>query len=104
MSDLSLDLGLDPIGSLSATGALADLGRRRLLRRDARVPARPGFAGAVLADGRPAHEAGASEAQELAVVLATAVGYLRALERGGHGLEDARSACPSFWSPTPTSS
>ena len=44
-----------------------------------------GFAGrAFLADGRVYHEAGASEAQELAAVLATGLGYLRALEAQGH--------------------
>ena len=38
---------------------------------------------ALLADGRPYHEAGASEAQELAAVLATLVAYLRACEAQG---------------------
>ena len=38
---------------------------------------------ALLADGRPYHEAGASEAQELAAMLATLVAYLRACEAQG---------------------
>jgi methylmalonyl-CoA mutase len=38
---------------------------------------------ALLADGRPYHEAGASEAQELAAMLATLVAYLRACEGAG---------------------
>ena len=38
---------------------------------------------ALLADGRPYHEAGASEAQELAAMLATLVAYLRACEAAG---------------------
>lgn len=42
------------------------------------------------ADGRPYHEAGASEAQELAAVLATGVAYLRGWE--DLGLEAARDA------------
>ena len=43
-----------------------------------------GFKGPfALADGRPVHDAGGSEAQELAFALAIAVGYLRALEAGG---------------------
>ncbi|TAK48574.1 MAG: methylmalonyl-CoA mutase [Xanthobacteraceae bacterium] len=46
----------------------------------------------VLADGRPVHDAGGSEAQELAFVLASAVAYLRALEGGGMALADARAA------------
>src|SRR5713226_9166471 len=45
-----------------------------------------------LADGRPVHDAGGSEAQELAFTLAVAVAYLRALEAGGIGLEVARTA------------
>jgi methylmalonyl-CoA mutase len=38
---------------------------------------------ALLADGRPYHEAGASEAQELGAMLATLVAYLRACEEVG---------------------
>jgi methylmalonyl-CoA mutase len=38
---------------------------------------------ALLADGRPYHEAGAGEAQELAAMLATLVAYLRACETAG---------------------
>jgi methylmalonyl-CoA mutase len=52
-----------------------------------------GFKGPfVLADGRPVHDAGGSEAQELAFTLAVAIAYLRALEAGGIGLETARTA------------
>ncbi len=52
-----------------------------------------GFKGPfVLADGRPIHDAGGSEAQELAFALAVAVTYLRALEAGGIALDDARAA------------
>jgi methylmalonyl-CoA mutase len=52
-----------------------------------------GFTGrAFLADGRAYHEAGASEAQELAAVLATGLLYLRALEARGHSLDAARGA------------
>ena len=42
------------------------------------------------ADGRVIHDAGGSEAQELAWVLATALAYLRALEASGVALGDAR--------------
>jgi methylmalonyl-CoA mutase len=38
---------------------------------------------ALLADGRPYHEAGAGEVQELAAMLATLVAYLRACENAG---------------------
>lgn len=92
LSGLDLDLGLDPIGTFAATGSLgADFGSiltRTLSEFDA-----GGFTGrACLADGRPYHEAGASEATELAAVLASAVAYLRALEAGGHDLARARDA------------
>ena len=42
------------------------------------------------ADGRVIHNAGGSEAQELAYALASAVAYLRALEASGVALGDAR--------------
>jgi len=52
-----------------------------------------GFKGPfVLADGRAVHDAGGSEAQELAFALALSVAYLRALESGGIALEAARAA------------
>src|SRR6195952_1666152 len=52
-----------------------------------------GFKGPfALADSRPVHDAGGSEAQELAFALAIAVAYLRALEAGGIAPEIARSA------------
>jgi methylmalonyl-CoA mutase len=52
-----------------------------------------GFKGPfALADGRPVHDAGGSEAQELAFALAAAVAYLRALEAGGIALDTARAA------------
>jgi methylmalonyl-CoA mutase len=52
-----------------------------------------GFKGPfALADGRPVHDAGGSEAQELAFALAVAVAYLRALEAGGITLDRASAA------------
>jgi methylmalonyl-CoA mutase len=92
LKGLDLDLGLDPIGTLAAGGALAEDYGAELARTLAAFDAE-GFSGrACLADGRPYHEAGASEATELAAVLATAVAYLRALEAGGQTLERARDA------------
>jgi methylmalonyl-CoA mutase len=41
------------------------------------------------ADGRVIHDAGGSEVQELAFVLASGVAYLRAIEQAGIALEDA---------------
>jgi methylmalonyl-CoA mutase len=52
-----------------------------------------GFKGPfVLADGRPVHDAGGSEVQELAFALSLAVAYLRMLEAGGLALDAARAA------------
>ena len=52
-----------------------------------------GFAKArfLRADGRAVHEAGGSEAQELAFVVATGVAYLRLLEAAGFTLDEARN-------------
>ncbi|MGO4572859.1 methylmalonyl-CoA mutase family protein [Microvirga sp. 2TAF3] len=95
LSDLSVDLGLDPIGAMAATGVLSapwDVVAGRLGETLAALSAR-GFKGrTALADGRAYHEAGASEAQELAAVLATGVAYLRALEAHGHTPDAARDA------------
>ena len=91
---LDLDLGIDPIGAVAASGAyhLWD-GERGTLRSFLREARGRGVAGPVaLADGRPYHEAGCSEAEELAAVLATAVAYLRAFEADGRGLDEARGA------------
>jgi methylmalonyl-CoA mutase len=53
--------------------------------------AEDGFRGPfAVADGRVIHNAGGSDAQELAFALASAVAYLRALEAGGISLEAAR--------------
>jgi methylmalonyl-CoA mutase len=46
----------------------------------------------VLADGRAIHDAGGSEAQELAFALALAAAYLRMLEAGGIALDAGRDA------------
>ncbi|MCW6508447.1 methylmalonyl-CoA mutase family protein [Lichenifustis flavocetrariae] len=97
-----LDIAIDPLGDMARTGMVPrivrDLGvedgmhavmaciaawLRDLRQYGLTTPA-------LRADGRPHHDAGASEAQELAAVLATGVTYLRALER--EGLDEARRA------------
>jgi len=75
----------DPLGTLARTGALyhplaASLANATQLVTTAMSMPR---VTALLADGRPYHAAGASEAQELAAMLATLVAYLRACETGG---------------------
>jgi methylmalonyl-CoA mutase len=95
ISDLSIDLGLDPVGAMAAMGRMSaswDAVAHRMGDTLSDLAGR-GFRGrAFLADGRAYHEAGASEAQELAAVLTTGLGYLRALEAQGHSLDAARNA------------
>ncbi len=58
-----------------------------------RTLAGAGFRGPfAVGDGRVIHDAGGSEAQELAFALASALAYLRALEASGMTLEAARDA------------
>jgi methylmalonyl-CoA mutase len=62
-----------------------------LFARMTRTLADEGFRGPfATADARVIHNAGGSEAQELAYALAVAVAYLRALETGGIALDAAR--------------
>nr|WP_188911388.1 methylmalonyl-CoA mutase family protein [Salinarimonas ramus] len=95
LADLSIDLALDPIGAAAAAGRMSapwEIVAERSAQTLHDLAAR-GFTGRTfLADARPWHEAGASEAQELACVLATGLAYLRALEAGGHSLDVARDA------------
>jgi methylmalonyl-CoA mutase len=93
LADISLDLGLDPIGAMAAQGRMSASWDAMAQRMGDTLDhlAAQGFAGrAFLADGRVYHEAGASEAQELAAVLATGLSYLRGLEAAGHSLDAAR--------------
>lgn len=94
-SSLQIDFGMEPIGVLASSGSLAvplsELGKR-ITETIGNLKAR-GFTGPFLAaDGRTWHEAGATEAQELGAVLATAVTYLRLLEAQGIPLAEARDA------------
>ena len=75
----------DPLGVLARTGTLYYPAERSCeiaakFANDCRTMT---HVTALLADGRPYHEAGASEAQELAAMLATLVAYLRACEAAG---------------------
>ncbi|MCF4126562.1 methylmalonyl-CoA mutase family protein [Methylobacterium sp. SyP6R] len=90
LATLDIDLGLDPIAVQAATGAAPSWPGLADLLREVEAA---GFTGrAFLADARPFHEAGASEALELAAVLSGALATLRALEAGGYDLERARAA------------
>src|SRR5581483_11211786 len=76
---------LDPLGVLAKTGTLYYPAERSCeiaakFANDCRTMTN---VTALLADGRPYHESGSSEAQELAAMLATLVAYLRACEDAG---------------------
>jgi methylmalonyl-CoA mutase len=82
-------LGADPIGLRARTGADADLG---VLARLADL-ARP-YPQLCLAtvDGTVFHDAGASDATEIAAVTAVGVAYLRELTRAGLSVDQALAA------------
>jgi methylmalonyl-CoA mutase len=92
-SSIDLRASLNPIGGFAASGASpkpwSELSKTFAgLVRDL---SGQGFAGPfAVADGRIIHNAGGSEAQELAFALAAAVDCLRALEASGVPLEAAR--------------
>ena len=84
----TVTFGYDPVGQMALQGGAA-------MDWAAMAPASVAFARslggrAFAADGRAAHGAGASEAQELAYVTACALAYLRALEGAGVDLAQAR--------------
>jgi methylmalonyl-CoA mutase len=90
----NIRFGLDPIGACAVWGsspyAWAEIAPavtgavKGLATIGFKGPFAPG-------DGRVIHDAGGSEAQELAFVLSTCLAYLRALESAGVALEDART-------------
>ena len=95
LSPAAVDMraSINPIGGLAATGASprpwGELSKTfaALIRELADQGFRGPFA---VADGRIIHNAGGSEAQELAFAIAAAVDCLRALEAGGVPLDVAR--------------
>lgn len=90
---VNIRFGHDAIGAHSLTGTLP-IPYRDLMPRFAEHVgslAKQGFKSPLTAaDGRIIHNAGGSEAQELAYVVAVAVAYLRALEGAGTALDAAR--------------
>jgi methylmalonyl-CoA mutase len=95
LSPAAVDIrfGLDPLGAFALHGAMSSPWQQTasrtaaiaadLLQRGFKSP----FA---VADGRVVHDAGGTEAQELAFALAAAVAYLRAFDAGGVTLDAAR--------------
>jgi methylmalonyl-CoA mutase len=90
----AIRFGIDPIGAAAAHGGsrLPWSGLAPMFNAAISDLTRQGFRGPfACADGRLVHNAGGSEAQELAYVLAVAVAYLRALEASGGALDAARA-------------
>jgi len=95
ISPASIDLraSINPIGGFAASGASPMPWKElsKVFAGNVRALAEQGYRGPfAVADGRIIHNAGGSEAQELAFALAAAVDCLRALEAGGVPLEAAR--------------
>ena len=92
-ASVDLRASINPIGGFAASGA-SPAPWSELSKRMAGMIgdlAGQGYRGPfAVADGRIVHNAGGSEAQELAFALAAAVDCLRALEAGGVPLEAAR--------------
>jgi methylmalonyl-CoA mutase len=94
-SSVDLRASINPIGGFAATGRSPKTWNELAPYFAAMVGelAADGFGGPfAVADGRIIHNAGGSDAQELAFALASAVSYLRALEASGMALETARDA------------
>ena len=92
-SAVNIRFGFDPLGAMATRGLAPKPWSELALEVTALIAslAEQGFAGPFsIADGRPVHAAGGSEAQELAFVLANALAYLRVLEAQGMSLDDAR--------------
>lgn len=75
-------LGADPIGLAASTGERVDLG---VLARTAALAAGHDALGVACVDATVFHDAGASDAQEIALATAAGVAYLRALDDAGLG-------------------
>ncbi|MGN6286219.1 MAG: methylmalonyl-CoA mutase family protein [Afipia sp.] len=90
---VNVRFGFDPIGGSAVRGGNQGTwdSTAKVFAEKIAGLAKLGFRGPFApADGRVIHNAGGSEAQELAFVLASGVAYLRALEDAGVALEDAR--------------
>lgn len=77
---------IDPVGALARAGSLsqsAGSATQIAARYACAIAPNRGRLTVLTADGRPYHEAGGSEAQELAAMIGTLVHYLRALETEG---------------------
>jgi methylmalonyl-CoA mutase len=94
LAPASIDMraSINPIGGFAASGTSPqtwDILSKRFATMIGELSSQ-GFRGPfAVADGRIIHNAGGSEAQELAFAVASAVAYLRVLESSGVALDDA---------------
>jgi len=87
-------LGIDPISTLAQTGRLKQPAEQACIQAAGiaiDISARYTGLAAFMADGGLYHMAGATEAQELGLMLSTALYYLRAMEDAGLDLDKAAS-------------
>jgi methylmalonyl-CoA mutase len=92
-SSVHIAFNVDPIGALARTGVLPgraddELEQAALFARDAATDF--SLATTLRADSRPVHEAGGTEVQELAFLIAAGADYVRAMMSAGM---DAEAAC-----------
>lgn len=93
-ADIHASLGVDPVGTLAGTGRLLTSAPEAIITGAGiaqEVRASYDNVTTFLADGSLYHSAGATEAQELGITLATGLAYVRAMEAGDMALEDAFS-------------
>jgi methylmalonyl-CoA mutase len=83
---------LDPIGAYMRSGAWCDKEQSHVVEFAVRHHAELPTARFLRADARPVHEAGGTEAQEIAAALAAGIHYLRTLTAAGLSLADAARA------------
>ncbi len=83
---------IDPVGALMRDGAIADGALKDAATFAATQRDRFPKATWLRADARPVHEAGGSEAQEIAVALSSGIASLRALTDAGFPIDDASGA------------
>jgi methylmalonyl-CoA mutase len=91
--DCAIRFGVDPLSACARSGFSREPwdATAKAIGATARTLAGVGFKGPfAVADGRVVHDAGGSEAQELAYVLASLVAYLRAFESAGFTTDEAR--------------
>jgi len=90
--DVTGTLGIDPISTLAQTGRLKEPVEHAVAsgaQIAAAVSGKYSNLTSFMADGGLYHMSGATEAQELGLLLATGVAYLRAMENAGVGLDVA---------------